>query len=311
MELCIFTEPQEGATYDELLSVARLAEQAGFTGFFRSDHFLRIRPGDPGPGPTDAWVTLAGLARETTRIRLGVLVSSATFRLPGPLAVAVAQVDQMSGGRVEFGLGTGWYEAEHTAQGIPFPPLRERFERFEEQLQIVKGIWATAPGETFSFAGRHYQLENNSGLPKPRQQPHPPIIIGGKGPRRTPRLAARYAAEFNTFAAFPLVLERFDTVRSACVEIGRDPTSIKFSSSKTVCVGTNSADLERRAAAIGRDLDTLREVGLAGHPEELVEQIRRYREAGSTRIYFQLFDHRDLAQVELLGAEVLPHVKDL
>src|SRR6266513_1881457 len=160
MQLRIFTEPQQGADYATLLSVARAAEELGFDAFFRSDHYLTMS-GSGLPGPTDAWITLAGLARETSRIRLGTLMSPVTFRLPGPLAISVAQVDQMSGGRAERGLGTGWFEREHTAYGIPFPSLGERFDRLEEQFAIVTGLWETPEGETFSFGGTHYELADS------------------------------------------------------------------------------------------------------------------------------------------------------
>ena len=185
-----------GATYDDLLAVARRTEETGFDAFFRSDHYLTMG-GDGLPGPTDAWVTLAGLARETSRIRLGTLMTAATFRLPGPLAISVAQVDQMSGGRVELGIGAGWFEAEHAAYGIPFPELGERFDRYEEQVAIVSGLWNTPPGETFDFPGAHYRISGSPALPKPVQDGGIPIIVGGKGKQRTPRLAARYASEFN------------------------------------------------------------------------------------------------------------------
>ena len=178
MKLRIFVEPQQGATYEQLLAVARATEELGFDAFFRSDHYLAMG-GDGLPGPTDAWVTLAALARETTRIRLGTLVSSATFRWPGVLAITVAQVDAMSGGRVELGLGTGWYDGEHTAYGIPFPTLGERFERLEEQLAILTGLWATPVGEKFSYSGAHYSLADSPALPKPFQKPRPPLIVGG------------------------------------------------------------------------------------------------------------------------------------
>jgi len=185
VKLRIFVEPQQGASYEQLLAVAQATEALGFDAFFRSDHYLSMG-GDGLPGPTDAWVTLAALARETTRIRLGTLVSSATFRWPGVLAITVAQVDAMSGGRVELGLGTGWYDGEHTAYGIPFPALGERFERLEEQLAILTGLWATPVGEKFSYSGTHYTLEDSPALPKPLQQPYPPLILGGAGARRTP-----------------------------------------------------------------------------------------------------------------------------
>src|SRR6476620_4161510 len=188
-----------GATYDDLLAVARRTEETGFDAFFRSDHYLTMG-GDGLPGPTDAWVTLAGLARETSRIRLGTLVTSGTFRLPGPLAISVAVVDQMSGGRVELGLGAGWFEAEHVAYGIPFPDTRSRFDSLEDQLAIVSGLWNTPTGEKFSYDGKVWQVRDSPALPKPVQAGGPPIIIGGKGHTRTPALAARYAAEFNVFS---------------------------------------------------------------------------------------------------------------
>src|SRR5947207_12322729 len=196
MQLRIFTEPQQGAGYATLLSVTKAAEELGFDAFFRSDHYLTMA-GSGLPGPTDAWITLAGLARETSRIRLGTLLTPVTFRLPGPLAISVAQVDVMSGGRVELGLGAGWYDREHTAYGIPFPPLGERFERLEEQLAVISGLWTTPPGERFTLRGRHYAVEESPALPKPIQRPHPPIVLGGAGATRTPRLAAGYASEYN------------------------------------------------------------------------------------------------------------------
>ncbi|HYZ38204.1 MAG TPA: LLM class F420-dependent oxidoreductase, partial [Pseudonocardiaceae bacterium] len=211
MDIRIFTEPQQGATYQDQLRVARAAEDAGYNAFFRSDHYLRIGEGPGEPGPTDAWVTLAGLALQTSRIRLGTLVSPATFRLPGPLAITVAQVDQMSGGRVELGMGSGWYAEEHAAYGIPFPPLAGRFDRYAEQVEIVTGLWRTPPGQRYSFSGRHYQLADSPALPKPVQRPHPPLLIGGTGARRTPMLAARFADEFNVaFSSIETVRTQFD-----------------------------------------------------------------------------------------------------
>ncbi|WP_066956148.1 LLM class F420-dependent oxidoreductase, partial [Streptomyces lushanensis] len=219
MDLRIFTEPQQGATYETLLTVARATEALGFDAFFRSDHYLRMGSGDGLPGPTDAWITLAGLARETQRIRLGTLMTAATFRLPGVLAVQVAQVDQMSGGRVELGLGAGWFEEEHTAYGIPFP--KEKFDRLEEQLAIVTGLWATEPGKTFDHDGTYYQLTDSPALPKPAQG-KVPILIGGHGATRTPRLTARYADEFNMpFASIEDTERQFGRVRDAAAAAGR------------------------------------------------------------------------------------------
>jgi F420-dependent oxidoreductase-like protein len=229
----IFVEPQQGATYDDQLRVARAAEDAGYDAFFRSDHYLAM--GVPGePGPTDSWVALGALARETSRIRLGTMVTSATFRLPGPLAITVAQVDQMSGGRVELGLGSGWFETEHRSYGIPFPPLGERFDRLAEQLEIVTGLWSTPAGERYPFSGWNYEVVGSPALPKPVQQPHPPVIVGGKGRRRTPELAARFAAEFNVpFTPVNEVAEQFARVDDACSAAGRDPAELVRSTCRT------------------------------------------------------------------------------
>jgi F420-dependent oxidoreductase-like protein len=309
VQLRIFTEPQQGATYDDLLAVARRTEETGFDAFFRSDHYLAMG-GDGLPGPTDAWVTLAGLARETGRIRLGTLMTAATFRLPGPLAIAVAQVDRMSGGRVEFGLGAGWFEAEHTAYGIPFPSTRERFDRYEEQLAIIAGLWRTPAGETFDFTGEHYRLTGSPALPKPVQEGGIPILVGGKGTRRTPRLAARFAAEFNVpFESAPANARQFARVREACEEAGRDPASMIYSSALVLCVGKDDAELARRAAAIGRDVDELRAHGVAGTPAEAVDTVGRYAEAGAQRVYLQVLDLADLDHLDLVAAEVAPQLR--
>lgn len=307
MELRIFVEPQEGASYEQQLLMAKEAESQGFGAFFRSDHLLRIKPGSGLPGPTDSWVTLGAIARETSTIRLGTMVTSATFRLPGPLAVAVAQVDAMSAGRVEFGLGTGWFEAEHLAYGIPFPPMRERFERLEEQLEILTGVWSAAPGESFEFSGRHYSLGTGPALPKPLQRPHPPVIVGGLGARRTPALAVRFAAEFNVpFADLRTTQARFDGVRDACRAAGRDPQELVYSHAITVCCASTQAELEHRAARIGRELSDLRENAAAGTPSEVAQRLRAYRDAGASRSYLQVVDIDDIDQVALIAAEVMP-----
>jgi F420-dependent oxidoreductase-like protein len=308
MDLRIFTEPQQGASYDELLAVARTAEDAGFSAFFRSDHFLAMGSRDGLPGPTDSWVTLAALARETSRIRLGTLVSSATFRYPGVLAIQVAQVDQMSGGRVEFGLGAGWFEAEHAAYGIPFPPLGERFDRLEEQLAVVTGLWGTPAGERFSFSGKHYTLTDSPALPKPVQQPVP-VVVGGSGKRRTPALAARYATEYNSnFTSVDQTAENFARVRRACADAGRDPDELTYSIALAVVGGEDDAAVARRAAAIGRDVDQLRADALAGTPDQVVARLEAFAEVGCTRAYLQVLDLSDLEHVAFIGAEVLPRV---
>ncbi|MCW3068657.1 MAG: F420-dependent oxidoreductase [Solirubrobacterales bacterium] len=311
MELRIFAEPQEGASYDQQLAIAQAAESYGFGAFFRSDHLLRIKPGSGRPGPTESWVTLGALARETSTIRLGTMVTSATFRLPGMLAVAVAQVDAMSGGRVEMGLGTGWFEAEHAAYGIPFPTLGERFDRLEEQLRILTGFWSTPLGEHFSFDGAYYSLADCPALPKPRQRPHPPVIIGGLGSRRTPALAARYANEFNVpFASVEVAAERIEGVRGACEDAGRNPEELVYSHAVTVCCAREPSELERRAARIGRDVEDLRNSGAAGSPEEVVARLVEYREAGCSRSYLQVIDLDDIDHLALIATEVMPHLAD-
>ncbi|MEV6391858.1 LLM class F420-dependent oxidoreductase [Nocardia xishanensis] len=302
MKLRIFTEPQQGADYETLLTVAKAAEDLEFDAFFRSDHYLAMGGSDGLPGPTDAWITLAGLARETRRIRLGTLVTAATFRLPGPLAIQVAQVDRMSGGRVEFGLGTGWFAEEHAAYGIPFPS--DKFARFEEQLAIVTGLWATKPGDTFSFDGKHYQLTDSPALPKPVQDPVP-VLIGGHGATRTPRLAAQYANEFNMpFASLEDSARQFERVRAAAESYGRRADDLVYSNALVACVGSNDAEVARRAAAIGREVDELRTNGLAGTPDEVVDKIGRYREIGAGRVYLQILDLDDLAHLELIADKV-------
>jgi F420-dependent oxidoreductase-like protein len=308
MELRVFTEPQQGATYDDLLAVARTAERLGYGAFFRSDHYLAM--GAEGlPGPSDAWITLAGLARDTETIRLGTLVTSTTFRHPGVLAITVAGVDQMSGGRVELGLGAGWFEAEHEAYGIPFPDTRERFERFTECLAIVTGLWETPTGERFTYDGLHYRLTDSPGLPKPVQSPRPPVLVGGKGKRRTPQLAARYADEFNIpFESVEFTRSQFGRVRAACEEINRDPDSLTYSNALVLCCGKDEAEVRRRAEAIGRDADELRQNGLAGTPDELVDRIDQYAAVGASRLYLQVLDLADLDHLELVAAEVMSKV---
>jgi alkanesulfonate monooxygenase len=308
MDLRTFTEPQQGATYDQLLRVARASEDLGFDAFFRSDHYLAMGT-DGMPGPTDAWTTLAGLARETSTIRLGTLMTSATFRLPGPLAIQVAQVDQMSGGRVELGIGAGWFEQEHTGYGIPFPGTAERFDRLEEQLAVITGLWSTPEGELFSHAGDHYTLTGSPALPKPTQRPRPPVIIGGKGKRRTPELAARYADEFNLpFVSLEFTGEQFRRVHKACADLGRDPGELVYSNALVLCCGASEDEVRRRAAAIGRDVDELRDNGLAGSPAEVVDRIGRFGELGAQRVYVQVLDLDDLDHLALVAAEVLPQV---
>jgi F420-dependent oxidoreductase-like protein len=309
VKLRIFTEPQQGARYDQLLAVAQLTEELGFDAFFRSDHIQRIGPGSAGPGSTDAWLTLAALARETSRIRLGTLVTPVTFRLPGLLAIQVAQVDAMSDGRIELGMGAGWYDGEHAAYGIPFPATGARFEMLEEQLAIIEGLWTTPDGQTFDFAGKHYQLKDSPALPKPVQQPRPPVILGGWGTQRTPRLAARYADEFNMpFAPASYFREGCDHVRAACEKIDRDPASMHFTIALVACVGTDEAEFRRRAEAIGHAPDDLRANAAAGLPAEVVERIREFAAQGAETVYLQVLDLDDLDHLRLIAAEIAPHV---
>jgi F420-dependent oxidoreductase-like protein len=310
VDLRIFTEPQMGASYDDQLRVARAAEAAGYDAFFRSDHFLVMGDASGEPGPTDSWVTLGALARETSRIRLGTLVTSATFRLPGPLAIAVAQVDDMSRGRVELGLGSGWFAAEHEAYGVPFPGLGERFDRLTEQLEIITGLWGTLPGERFSHTGTHYTVIDSPALPKPVQQPHPPVIVGGHGAKRTPALAARFASEINVpFVGMDAVAAQFARVEAACREIGRDPGELVRSVAQTIAVGRDDAEVARRALTLGSEAAELRANGLGGTVAEVVDRLGQWREkTGITRVYLQLMDLADLDQVELIAAEVAPQL---
>jgi F420-dependent oxidoreductase-like protein len=307
VKLRIFTEPQQGATYEQLLAVARLAEELGFDAFFRSDHYLHMG-GSGGPGSTDAWTTLAALGRETQTIRLGTLVTPVTFRFPGILAIQVAQADVMSGGRVELGMGAGWYDAEHRAYGIPFPPTGTRFEMLEEQLAIIEGLWTTPSGQTFDFAGTHYQLSDSPALPKPAQRPRPPIVMGGHGARRTPRLAATYADEFNLpFAPASMFTDARDRVRIACEKQGRDPDSMRYTAAQVVCIGSDDAEFARRAEAIGRAPDELRTNGVAGLPKEAIARMQEFAAAGAETLYLQVLDLDDLDHLRVIAAELAPH----
>ncbi|THG28616.1 TIGR03560 family F420-dependent LLM class oxidoreductase [Naasia lichenicola] len=309
MEFCIFTEPQQGYTYDELLASALAAEALGFDGWFRSDHYLAmdgIWTGGPGgtPGPTDAWTTLAGLARDTTTLRLGTLVSSVTYRYPGVLAIQVAQVDQMSGGRAELGLGTGWFAEEHAQYGIPFP--EKRFGMLDEQLQIVTSLWSTPIGSTFDFAGSHYTLTRSSALPKPTQA-RIPLIVGGNGAKRTPELAARYATEFNIgFVDDAGVSAAFDRVRSAASAIQRDPSDLRYSVAQPIAVGRTEAEFVARAKRNGADPAQLRSQNLGGTVDEVVDRLGRLRELGADRVYLQLFDLFDADHLALIAEITAP-----
>jgi F420-dependent oxidoreductase-like protein len=305
MQLRIMTEPQQGATYDDLLAVALESERLGFDAFFRSDHLMRFGDDDPGPGSTEAWATLAGLARDTRNIRLGTMVTSATFRQPAVLALTVATVDAMSGGRVELGLGSGWFEAEHTAYGLPFGTFGDRFDRLEEQFAVITGIWATAAGAKFSHSGPLYTLVDHPALPRPVQKPRPPIIVGGRGPRRTPALAARFADEYNVpFSSIDEATAAITRAREACASLGRDPDSLVYSAAQTLVVGKDDEEVRRRADAIGEDPIESRRDGLGGTVAEVVDKVGRFAELGITRLYLQVLDLHDLDHLRLVAGEV-------
>ncbi len=299
MEYCIFVEPQLGMTWNHLLAAARAAERLGFDGFFRSDHYIgpdRALPGDPAV--SDAWTTLAALAVATERVRLGTLVTPVTFRHPGVLAVQVANVDAMSGGRAELGLGAGWNAPEHEAYGIPFPA--KRFGMLEESLAIVTGLWATPAGEIFSFEGEHYRLDRAPGAQRPVGD-RIPLIIGGHGPRRTPALAAQYATEFNTgFVSNEVIAERFRRVIDVTEESGRDPGTLRLSVPLTVTIGATSDRADARARAQALDPAEQRVSGLHGTPSDVAERLAALRGLGAHRVYLQLLDVTDLEQLDLL-----------
>lgn len=305
MKLRVLLEPRHGATYDQVLAMAQATEAAGFDAFFRSDHYLGVDAGDPGYLPTDSWTTLGGIARETSRVRLGTLVTAATFRQPGVLAITVATVDQMSGGRVSLGIGTGWFEREHASFGIPFPAIRDRFDRLEETLQVLEGLWTTPPGERFSFTGDHVQIDACANFPALVQQPRPEIVIGGTGPRRTPTLAAKYADEFNGALA-PLSAGLFQNVRRVCEEVGRDPDTLHLSSTLPVCCGLTRAEAQARADRLGEPGARLLEQGVVGTPADVLEEIERLAAVGCDLLYLHIYDTDDLEHIALLGREVVP-----
>jgi F420-dependent oxidoreductase-like protein len=312
MRVCIFVEPQHGATYEDQLRFARHVEACGFEGFLRADHFQAMGDAVGLPGPTDAWTTLAGLARETSRIRLGTLVTSATFRPPGLLAIIAAQVDQMSGGRIDLGIGAGWYEQEHRSYGVPFPPAAERFDRFEEQLAVITGLWATEVGQLFTYQGHHYHLTNSPALPKPQQVPGPPIIIGGLGAKRTPELAARFADEYNMPFRCPadakLIYER---VTEACERVGRGSTGrspIVLSAGIAIACGRSDAEALRRAVALNEKSAVPPTDPVIGTPAQLVDRIGEFAAIGVSRIHLRVPDIADLDHLDLIAAEVLPRL---
>jgi alkanesulfonate monooxygenase SsuD/methylene tetrahydromethanopterin reductase-like flavin-dependent oxidoreductase (luciferase family) len=308
MTLRIFTEPQQGSSYDQLLAVARVAEECGFGAFFRSDHVLKMGEASGLPTATDASVTLAGLARDTGAIRLGTLVTPVTFRRVGTFPVVAAQVDHMSGGRLEVGLGAGWYEAEHDAFGIPFPPPRERYDELEDQLAILRGVWSAPAGATFEHTGHTTSVSIAADTVRPLQDPHPPIVLGGHGGARSARLGAAYADEYNaSFVPVDVMRTWHDNVRRACERAGRDPSTMVWSASQVLCCGRTEVEVQRRAEAIGREVAELRENGLAGSPAEVLDKLARFADAGGERFYLQVLDLSDTDHLRLVADEVLPH----
>jgi F420-dependent oxidoreductase-like protein len=307
MQLCLMIEGQDGVTWEEWVALAQACEQHGIETLFRSDHYQDLFRAHPDWGALDAWGTICGLAAVTRTLRLGTLVSPATFRHPSELAKLVTTADHISGGRVELGLGAGWYEDEHRAYGIPFPSTAERFARFEEQLAIITGLWDTPEGETFDFSGAQYQVAGSPALPKPVQRPHPPVIIGGGGPKRTPRLAATFADEFNAPFMLPdATRAQFARVAAACEAVGRDPATLRRSAAVVVCCGEDDGAIARRAKAIGREVDELRRNGVCGTPAEVAARLQDYGEAGVEVAYLQMLDLSDLDHLRLVAREVAP-----
>ncbi len=313
MRFALMIEGQMDLSYDALLALARRAEAAGFETFLRSDHYQSF-PGPEGRITTDAWTTLAGIARETTRIRLGALVSPVTFRQPGNFAKVVTTVDQMSGGRVEVGLGAGWNEAEHRQHGFPFPDIGERASRLEEQLEILHGLWEQPDG--WSFRGRHFSIDGAMFYPKPVQRPHPPIVVGGTGTPRSYRIAARYADEFNVTSSGPdQVRETYARLDETLRAAGRDPATLVHSAMVGTLIARDESELARRKRELLSEVTqeeageewfaTREERWILGTPERCREMVRRFAEAGVQRLMLQDFLPRDLEMVDLMGEELV------
>jgi len=294
-------EGQEGVTWEQWQAIATTAEASGFDALFRSDHYLSIV--GQAQGSLDAWTTLAGLAAVTSRIRLGTLVSPATFRHPSVLAKSAVTVDHISGGRVELGMGAGWFEAEHRSYGFPFHDTRTRLEIFAEQIEIVHRSWKPGP---FSFKGEHYEIEELDALPKPVQQPHPTLLVGGRGTRGTVGPAAKWADEYNTFSAS---VDDISTRRARFAEAweaeGRDPSGLRFSAMVTLIVGEDEAQVGEFSAGLPPDL---RDNGVVGTPDQVVERLLELQDAGLDRVMLQHLRHEDLETIELVGRDVIPRV---
>jgi alkanesulfonate monooxygenase SsuD/methylene tetrahydromethanopterin reductase-like flavin-dependent oxidoreductase (luciferase family) len=310
MRVALMIEGQEDVTWDDWAALAETCEGSGIEALFRSDHYLSVS-GAHQRGALDAWATINALAARTSTLRLGTLVSPASFRHPSVLARMVTTADHVSGGRVELGLGTGWSEVEHTANGFPFLPLRDRMDVLAEQLEIIHdGHWGAGP---FSFHGKHYTLQDLDARPKPVQRPHPPLIMGGMAGPRAARLAARYADEYNTvMGTLDEIVGRRAAIVAACERAEREP--IPLTVMTTALIGADEADVKRRAQDLAAwrgvpvDLDAVRDTWIAGTVEQVVQRLQTYEEAGVQRIYLQHLVHRDLDTVELIGRELVPAV---
>ena len=319
MRFALMTEPQQGLSYEQQLAIVRRAESVGFETFFRSDHYQSF-PGPAGEPTTDAWAVLAGLARDTSRIGLGVLVSPVTFRRIGNLAKVITTVDEMSGGRVEFGLGAGWNDVEHRQLGLPFPEIRERGDMLEESLQVLLGLWGEPDG--WSFDGKHVQIGDAQFYPKPVDvpgRPHlpngaarPRILVGGGGSPRSMRIAARFADEFNLSSSSPdQAREKFAAVGAACEAIGRDPTTLTRSTMAGVLIGRDEAELKRRQENLlkafgdvdgGEEwLEERTQRWVYGTPDQAREKVAAFADAGAERIMLQDFVPWDLEMVDLMA----------
>jgi F420-dependent oxidoreductase-like protein len=311
MRICVTVEGQEDITWADWLALARACEQGGFEGIFRSDHYDSV-VGAGERGSLDAWATLSALAAVTERLRLGTIVTPVTFRHPSVLARMVTTVDHVSGGRAELGLGMGWFEGEHRAAGIPFPPTRERAERFAEALEIVHRQWTE---DVFSFHGRHYVLEDCRALPKPVQSPRPPIIVGGSALPGTLVPAVRFADEYNTFASPAVSRERRALIDAACARSGRDPATLPLSVMCGLVIGETPAEVAARLddsatrlrfGGAGELLEARGDGWLIGTPAEVVERINAYEAAGVSRIFMQVWGGDAVPMLGLVAAEVLP-----
>jgi F420-dependent oxidoreductase-like protein len=313
MDLCLMIEGQEGVTWPQWLDIAHACERHGIASLFRSDHYMNLDGQHPERGSLDAWGTLCGLAAATTTLRLGTMVSPASFRHPSVLAKLVVTADHISGGRIDLGLGAGWHEREHAAYGFPFAGLRTRMDVLEEQLQVLVGAWAEGP---FSFAGRHYRLDQLKAQPKALQQAHPPLIMGGTAGPRGAALAARYADEYNTtFPTLEEIGERRERIHQACAETGRDP--LPFSVMTALVTGADAGELRERVGRLADKMGADPAQLLADPPsgwivgtlDEATEQLLAIREAGVDRIMCQQLVHDDLDAIELLGRQLAPRVR--